>query len=226
MGLVGLLVALPVMAQTGEWETVSTGAITVKSRPRQGSAVKEVWAEGVMHADVQDIQSAVLDAEAYPSFMPFVKESRYLGKADADGGGHVYTRLDLPFVSSRDYVIKVTVQKKVGVDGSGEFSNSWVADPDRIPARHSVTRLRLCEGSWEVYPLGGGKSRVVYRAAVDPGGWIPSSIAETANKKGVTDTFNAMEKEAKRRQAIRLAKQKTETGTASNDVQPVTPPGA
>ncbi len=205
MRWMGLLVLLPMVAQAGEWEVVSSGAVTVKSRAREGSAIKEVMAEGEMNVDARDLQAAILDAEGYTRFMPYVKESRYLGKAQPDGGGYVYTRLELPFVSSRDYVLKVSVQKRVNPDGSGVFSNSWTAEPDRIPSRSNVTRLRLCEGAWEVTSLGNGKSRVAYRSAVDPGGWVPAFAAESASKKGVLDTFSAMEREAKRRGGERIA---------------------
>lgn len=225
LGLVGLLVATPVVGQTGDWEVVSEGEIVVRTRPHKNAAVKEVWAQGVLDAEVQDLQSAILDAEAYPKFMPYVKESRYLGEPQPDGGGYVYTRLDLPFISSRDYVLKVTVEQTVSPDGSGSFRNRWVAEPDRIPSRHSVTRLRLCEGSWEVTPLGNGRSKVSYHTAVDPGGWIPAFAAESANKKGVLENFRAVEKEAQRRAAVRIAKQREEQERKPkvSEAKPVTP---
>ena len=46
---------------------------------------------------------------------------------------------------------------------------------------------------------------MVYKFNVDPGGMIPAFAADMGNKSGVTDVFNAVEKEAKRRAAERKA---------------------
>lgn len=204
--VLGLLAAGPSRAAEGAWEVVATGKIRVKARQLPGSPVKEIWAEGVIDAPVQDVQSALMDPEKFPGFMPYVKESRYVGKPQPDGSRFVYTRLDLPIVTSRDYVIKVTLEKGVAEDGSGDFKNRWVAVNDMLPARANIVRLTHNEGSWHVRPHPGGKSYAVYRFSVDPGGWIPAFAADMGNRTAVTDTFKAVEKEAQRRAAERKAK--------------------
>ncbi len=193
-------------AAADEWETVLTGHVTVKMRARPGTAVKEVWAEGELAAPVQDIQSVLMEPDKFPSFMPYVKESRVLKDKAPDGAQYVYTRLDLPMVQSRDYVLKVYLDEGVKPDGSGAFRNRWVAVTDKLPERHNVVRLKLNEGSWYVTPKGDGtKSHAVYRFVVDPGGWVPSWAADQGNKSGVPDTFRAIEKEAQRRYKERKA---------------------
>ena len=199
-----LWAALPAAAAEAEWETVATGAITVKSRYRAGSPVKEVWAEGAIDAPVQDIQAALMDPDRMPKFMPYVKEARTVGQPQADGSRVVYTRLDLPWVAPRDYVLKVNLDQGTSPDGSGEFKNHWVATND-LPERSHIIRLKINEGSWHVSPAADGKSWAVYKFSVDPGGWIPGFAADLGNKTGVTDTFKAVEKEARRRAAERTA---------------------
>src|SRR5687767_9707019 len=90
-----------------DWEVVASGAITVKNRSKPSSSIKEVWAEGEIAAPVQDIQAVVMAADKFSAFMPYVKESRFLGEPNEDGSRFVYTRLELPLVSSRDYVLQV-----------------------------------------------------------------------------------------------------------------------
>jgi hypothetical protein len=199
-----LLAALPARAADGDWQTVATGAITVKSRIRPGSSVKELWAEGAIDAPVQDIQSALMDPEAMPKFMPYVKEGRFVGPPREDGSRIVYTRLDLPVVAPRDYVLKVNLDQGTAPDGSGEFKNRWVATND-LPERANIVRLHVNEGSWHVTALANGKSWAVYKFNVDPGGWIPTFAADMGNKSGVADTYKAVEKEARRRAAARMA---------------------
>lgn len=200
MVAVGLLIAQGAAAE--EWETVMTGPLTVRTRVHPENAkVKEVWAEAIMNAEVQDVQATILDAEAYPRFMPYVKETKVLsgGHDEEKNNRLVYTRLSLPFVEGRDYVVRVFVDETVDPDGAGEFKNRWKSEPDAYPLRTSIVRLRFNVGSWHVKPLPDGRSKVTYRAAVDPGGWVPSFAQEIANKKGVQETFTAVEKEAKHR---------------------------
>lgn len=198
-------VALPLIAFADDsWDTVATGAITIKARNKPGTGIREIWAEGDMAASVLDIQSAILDADAYTKFMPYVKECRTIGKPEADGSKYVYTRLDLPMLTSRDYVVKVTTPQSATADG-GTFENRWVAEPDHIPARSNIVRLRVNEGSWLVTPKEDGTAHVVYRFTVDPGGLIPSFAANMGNKSGVSDTFKAVETEARRRASLRGA---------------------
>lgn len=197
VSLAVVLVATPAFAQK-EWETVQTGAITIKVREKPGTEIKEVWAEGQFDADVQDIQTTLMTPDRFNKFMPYVKESREFGEPAEDGSVFVYTRLNLPWVKARDYVTRVWLDEGVKEDGSGNFRNRWSAVPDKIPSRSNIIRLRFNEGSWLVTPKGAGKSHAVYKFSVDPGGWIPGFAADMGNTAGVTDTFKAVEKEAQR----------------------------
>ncbi|MFZ5471620.1 MAG: hypothetical protein ACOZIN_19515 [Myxococcota bacterium] len=191
---------LPAAADEPSWEVVATGAITVKSRARPGSNIKEIWAEGEINAPVADIQAALMNPDRFPTFMPYVKEAREVGRPEADGSRYVYTRLDLPLVAPRDYVLKVKLVEGVDGEGKGTFRNHWVAASNYLPKRANIVRLQVNEGSWVVRPVGdGAKSWAVYKFTVDPGGWIPAFAADMGNKSGVTDTFKAVEKEASRR---------------------------
>jgi hypothetical protein len=183
-----------------EWETLATTPFVIKSRPREGTRVKEVWAEGVLQAAVADIQAAVMDADRFAEFMPYVKESRVFGQPTADGSRYVYTRLDFSaMATSRDYALKVRLLRGVDEAGQGAFENTWVAVPDHIPKRRNSVRVRVNEGSWKVTPTAEGHSHAVYRFVVDPGGWVPAFAASMGNKSAVIDTLRAVEKEAQRR---------------------------
>src|SRR5262245_39552613 len=173
------------------WETVAQGPIVVRVRVIPGTPQREVWAEGELEAEVQDLQSAILDADAYPRFMPYVKETRTL-ETTPDGARLVYARLEPPFIAARDYVVKVRVHKLADVDGRGDFANAWHAVPDRVPKRPSVVRLPVCDGSWTVSRASSGRSKVVYRASVDPGSWMPGFLSDMANRSGAVGTMRAV----------------------------------
>lgn len=183
----------------GPWEVVLEGRVTVKARERAGSPVREVWAEGPIDAPAIDIQEALIDAERFPKFMPYVRESRRLKAESPDGARLMYTRLELPIVTSRDYVTLVQEDELVGADGTGEFRQRWEAVNDLLPSRANVIRVQLNEGGWNVKPDGEERSWAVFRTTIDPGGWLPNFAVEMGNKTAMTKTFEAVEKEAKRR---------------------------
>lgn len=199
-----LLAVVPAVARAGEeaggpgWEVVARGPIVVKVRSIQGTDAREVWAEGELSAEVQDLESAILDGNAYPRFMPYVKETKVL-EVRPDGTTLLYARLELPLVTPRDYVVRMRVHRRSGPDGHGDFANAWHAVNDRLPARPDVVRLPICDGSWTVTHGSPGRSKVVYRASVDPGGWMPGFLSDLANRSGAVGTLRAVEREAQRR---------------------------
>ncbi|MBK7864985.1 MAG: hypothetical protein IPJ65_41580 [Archangiaceae bacterium] len=201
---VALLAALGFSASAAAedgWETVIDGPpYVVKNRAREGTAVKEVWAEGDLSASVGDIQATLMDPGRFPKFMPNVKQSKEVGKPEADGSFYVYTELDLPVITSRDYVVQVWVDEPVKPDGSGQFRQHWKAAPEKVPEKSGLIRVKVNDGSWFITPLGdGAKSHVVYKFATDPGGMIPKMAVDMTNKRAVIDTLKAIESEAQRR---------------------------
>lgn len=200
------VLALPALAADADgWEVVVKGPpFTVKNKAREGTAIKEVWAEGEIAAPVRDVQDTLMTPGNFKNFMPNLKVARNIGNVEADGSTYVYTELDLPVVTSRDYVVRVWLDESVKPDGSGAFRNRWVAVPDKLPERRNLVRVKVDDGSWYVTPVGdGSKSWAVYKFAIDPGGWIPNFAAEMGNARAVPDTFKAVEKEAQRRAAER-----------------------
>ncbi|GMU02354.1 hypothetical protein KH5H1_64740 [Corallococcus caeni] len=195
-GLALAVVLAAGVAGAQEWETVATTPYVIKVRPRPGTKAKDIWAEGELKASAAQVQAALEDQESYRLFMPYVKESRVVRPTD-DGGRLTYTRLDLPVVSSRDYICHVVTESKVAPDGTGVYQQRWKAEPDAFPARRDVVRLRLNEGSWRVESKDGGTSSVVYKFTVDPAGSIPGFLANVGQKDAVVDTLRAVEKRAK-----------------------------
>lgn len=206
MGLgwrVGLVVGMCCAgaAAAEEWETVLEEPYLVKTRDVPGSEVKEYRVEGKLRASVADLQAALSDASHFPKFMPHVKEARVLKTAGAVD--FVYVRVSPPVGGSRDYVSEVQLLESVNSDGEGRFRQKWRANPDYLPERSGIIRLRINEGSWDISPSGDGMSAVVYRFRVDPGGWVPGFVRELANRQAIPDTLQAIEREAQRRARVR-----------------------
>jgi len=200
------LAAAPAARAEEPWQTVSTGEVVVRTRPVPGSSVREIWAETDLRAEVRDLQDTLLDGESFPRFMPYAKQARKLaGSPEPDGAWFVYTRVAPPVIAQRDYVVKVSVDRSVEQDGSGRFQSRWDAVPGRVAPVDGVVRMAVNEGSWTVTPRGDGRSHVVYRFRIDPGGWIPPFLADLANQSGIAEVLRAVEREAQRRGAARVS---------------------
>lgn len=193
-------------AADNKWETQRTDPILVKTRARPGSDVKEVWAEGIIAATPIDIQNTITDVDRFPKFMAYMTVSKFVGGTDEDGARYTYAKLDLPVIAARDFVHKTYIDRDAARDPQGVFANHWFAVPDKIPEVKGVVRLKISEGSWQITPLPDGKSHVVYKLCVDPGGAIPAFAANKANADGLTDTFKNIEKEAQRRATERASR--------------------
>ena len=214
-GLAVLVVALVAGGASAEdgWEQLSKGDVTIRVRKRADiPGGREVWAEGVLDVGIQDIQSVLRDHESFRQWMPYVTESRVLSTGP-EGTRVTYTRLNLPVISNRDYVVRVVDEQLLGADGTGQFRQTWTSENGALPEQKGVVRLRHNQGSWVFTPRGEGKAHFVYRFTVEPGGSIPGFLAGFGQKDAVLDTVRAVEKRARKTATERTASSQAGTGS-------------
>ncbi|HLT29563.1 MAG TPA: SRPBCC family protein [Myxococcaceae bacterium] len=195
--LAGVATAAPTTPPGQGWEPGEADGVTVYLRPVSGTDRYEIWVRTVLNAPARELQQTLLDAERFHTFMPHTEAVRYLGEPGPVA--LTYTLIDVPVVGKRDYVSEVRTLEEVGPDGSGRFRQRWRAVEDRLPERHGITRLRHNEGSWDIRPMSDGRSEVLYRFSVDPGGSFLGMLAKVTARKAVVGTLRAVEKEARRR---------------------------
>jgi len=197
VGLVALVLVAGV-AGAADWKTVAEKPMVIRVRERADlPGAREVWAEGDMAVSAWAVQAVLTDHEAFREWMPYVKESRLVSTA-SKVERVTYTRLELPVISSRDFVLFVYDEQKLDDEGEGEFVQRWRADAGLLPKRHGVVRLKHNEGSWHITPAGEGRAHFVYRFTVEPGGSIPGFLAGFGQKDAVLDTVGALERRARR----------------------------
>ena len=194
-------------AQESEWELLRTDNLDIRARWIEDKTMREYWAEGFIDAPIQDIQATLLDWENYSQFMPFMAESRQLGEPDTDGSRVYYQRIDLPVVSPRDNVVKVSVVSTLSDDLKGKFEQKWVSVTEQLPERSHIVRIRRTWGMWSVKMVD-NRPWVVYRLASGSGKFVPLFLIETASRDGIKSTFLGVEKEAQRRAKVRLETEK------------------
>ncbi len=178
------------------WKLASkSGGITLYSRSRVGSSLKEFKAVGEIDASSRTVHNVLDDLDAYADFMPFTKECRIV-KREGDAI-LTYQRLSPKIVSDRDYTLRIR-KKSWPASGGFAYLNRWESANDYGPAEtKGILRVKLCEGSWLIEPSGPNKARATYSICTDSGGALPVFIANAASEIGIRKIFTAVRNQVK-----------------------------
>lgn len=175
-------------------ETANRDGVVIYSRTRAGSAIKEFKSVGLIDSPPRAVYAVLVDAEAYPSFMPYSAEVRILKQTD--DVVVAYHRLKLPLVDDRDYTLRSEHSQSPG-PGGATYHIRWEPANDLGPAQKAgVQRVKVCEGSWLLEPTGNGTTRATYLIYSDTGGAIPAVFANNASRLAIRKVFAAIRKEA------------------------------
>lgn len=181
-------------------EAAKDNGITIYSREIPGSDVREMKAIGTIDAKPHEVWKAIRDYPNYVKTMPYTVEAKVMGQEDGDKVIYFYSRLDLPLVDNRDYLIKI-LDESDWKDGAGYLKVSWTklevqkGDPRYVEPKDGVVRTPLNDGYWKLEPRdNGNKTWATYYVHTDPGGSVPKWIANKANSTAVPNVFAAIRK--------------------------------
>ncbi|MBA4142516.1 MAG: SRPBCC family protein [Nitrosospira sp.] len=156
---------------------------------------RRIVAVGEVAAPPQTVFDAVSDFGHFTEFMPYVEESTVLSR-QSDSEVITYARLAPPFVSERDYPLRVRLTSGSTANG-GVFKVEWAVSPEAYPEVEGVVRIKLNEGSWLAEPLDGGeRTRLTYTLLTNPGGLIPDFVTNMSNTIAIPKLFKAVMKRA------------------------------
>ena len=183
-------------APAGEWKPASeSDGVTIYSRPRPGSSLREFKAIGLIDAPAQVVWNVTSDHDAYTSFMPYTVECRVLKR---EGNlFYLYQRISPLIVRDRDYTLRV-VENSWRAGGGTAYSTQWTAANELgPPPKKGVLRVERCDGSWVIEPEARGKTRATYTIFTDTGGNLPAWVANAASSIGVRQIFHAVRRQVK-----------------------------
>ncbi len=174
----------------------SAPAVTVETRAIPGRDVKQVNAQGIIDAPPHVVRAVIADLERYPTFMPYVKESRVLGR-DASGDVQNYQRLSfgMPFVQDRHYVIRITEREYRDGDRRRAWVFVWRLEDGLPPgASADAVRVSVNSGHWDLRPVASAEraTDVRYCVFTDPAGSLPKWLVGLANTEGIPQLFAAV----------------------------------
>jgi hypothetical protein len=181
-------------ALSAEWKLISNKDGVVLHR-RQRPASNESRAIGEIAAPAAVVHAVINDVESYASFMPYTAECRVL-KREANSIV-AYQRISAPLTSDRDYTVKIRSSSKPAEGGTSYFSQWETENALGPPEKSGVVRVKLCEGSWLLEPLGPNATRATYTIYTDSGGAIPKFIKETGSQIGIRKMFAAIRKQVR-----------------------------
>jgi hypothetical protein len=190
-----LLAAEP-EATPGEWNLVSTSDnVVLYRRSRPGPGHYESKAVGEIAASTAVVHAVLDDVDSYSRFMPYTVECRVLKRED--DSVLTYQRISAPFVSDRDYTLRVRTTSK-RIDGGTSYRSRWETENALGPAeKPGIIRVKLCEGGWLLEPVGPNATRATYSVYTDSGGVIPAFIKNTGSQMGIRKIFAAVRKQVR-----------------------------
>ena len=178
------------------WKLVKdSSGVSLYSRTRAGTALKEFKAVGEIDAPTRAVHNVIDDIDGYPSFMPYTMECRLI-KRDGDSF-LTYQRLSPKIVGDRDFTLRIRKKSWPGQDGL-VYLNEWEPANEFGPSeKPGVLRVKRNEGSWLLEPAGATKTRATYFIYTDSGGKLPAFLANVASEIGIKKVFAAVRKQVK-----------------------------
>ena len=176
--------------------TKTKEGIVVDVRAVSGQSIVTVRGTWTAKQSPVSLWKAVNDLERYTEFMPYLETAKVLKRKGTSAWQ--YYCLDTPIISDRDYTLKLTTDPNPGKDG--RWRVSWVSANQAGPKpKPGKVRVKVATGSWAFESVQGGKAtKIVYTVRSDPGGSIPSWLANRANRQTVPDVMRALLKQSKK----------------------------
>ena len=181
---------------SADWKAVKqTSGVAIYSRPHPGSNLKEFKAVGEIDSPTKAVHNVIDDVEAYTSFMPYTAECRVIKRKH--DSILTYQRVSPKIVSDRDYTLRI--EKKSWPAESGlAYLSRWKPANEHGPGeKPGVYRVKLCDGSWLLEPVGPNKTRATYFIFTDSGIAVPPLLANTISETGISKLFAAVRKQSK-----------------------------
>jgi hypothetical protein len=181
----GLTVWVAGSAQAEDWKVAKNEeGIKVSLSEYPGSQYKAYQGVAIIKASMSKLRALQEDVAAACAWIHECKLQKIL-KSEGDKTW-TYSQFNTPWpVTPRDSVLKVTTVE--GADGS--VTRELEGDPKYIPEEKGFVRVAQVEGFWKFVPKGANLTEVTYQVHTEPGGSVPSWLA---NKFVVDAPFNTL----------------------------------
>jgi hypothetical protein len=197
----GLMLALLCLALTsfsqltadGEWKLAKEeNGISVYTRESTTSSFSELKVTSTFETTMSAIIALFKDIPNYTAWVYSCTVSRSV-KTSTEGEDYYYSVTDAPWpVSNRDVVVHSKVTQDTGtwiVTSASTHANGLVDENE------DMVRVPMLQSAWTLIPLKDGKVDITYHLSVDPGGLIPSWLANMTLAIGPYNTMLGLKRE-------------------------------
>mgnify|MGYP001042949633 FL=1 len=162
------------MTQTGEWKLKKEeNDIKVFTKDIEGASLDAFKGVGKIRASVQQVMDVLLDGGNYTEWYPNCSVAEQ--KENTPERQVNYSVTDAPFpVSDRDSYVELTYDTL-----ENGMRINLRALPNYGPEIEDRVRIHLTKGFWRLEKLDDQTTLVTYQMQADPGGSIPSWLANT-----------------------------------------------
>ncbi len=183
--LCGFSLVCAATAQADDWKVAKDDdGITVSLSDVAGSKYKAYRGVTVIKAPLAKIVALQEDVAGACSWIHECKSQKLVDKKGHESW--TYTQFKAPFpVTDRDSYLHITTTQ--GADGS--LTRKLEGVPTYKPDEKGYVRVAQVEGFWKLVPKGDKETQVTYQVHTEPGGSVPSWLA---NKFVVDAPFNTL----------------------------------
>lgn len=181
----GLTVLMAAAAQAEDWQVAKDAdGIKISLSEVAGSQYKAYRGVTTIKASVAKLRSLQEDVVGACAWIHECKSQKLLKHDGAQSW--TYTQFNTPWpVTPRDSVLLVTSEQ--GADGT--LTRTLKGEPTYVPEEKGFVRVAQVEGFWKLVPKGADQTEVTYQVHTEPGGSVPSWLA---NKFVVDAPFNTL----------------------------------
>jgi len=160
------------LTHANEWKsTKQSNGVEIYTKEVPGTALKAFKGVTRVKASMSSLIAMIEDIPEYKNWMYNIKTSNVVGETTTQNGV-VYVVQKAPIITDRDICFEYKVSRS-GDSVQVEFHEK----PNGVPSTDYV-RVQYFRGMFKLTPKG-SDVEVVYEVAADPGGSVPSSVANT-----------------------------------------------
>jgi len=191
--IMGLGVALLPLAHAEDWKQArDEDGIKVELAEVAGSDYKAYRGVTLIKAPLAKVRALQEDVVGACAWIHECKSQKLL-KTEGDQSW-TYTQFNTPWpVTPRDSILHVTTTQ----EADGSLTRKLEGVPKYLPEEKGFVRVSKVQGFWKLQPREGG-TEVTYQVHTEPGGSVPSMVANKFVVDAPFNTLKALKERAER----------------------------
>jgi hypothetical protein len=173
-----LILLFNISSFDSEWTLkLKKDGIEIYTRSVTGSSFKEFKGiTTIEKSNLEEVLAVITDVKNYSKLFPDIENTKIL-KTEGKNYMVYYMIIHAPWpLKNRDSVY----EQKIAIDENGKHAVAVMSPlPDYITEKPDLVRIRKGSGFWELKEDGNNNVKVVYQFHSEPGGEIPSWLANS-----------------------------------------------